>query len=170
MTKVAAYTARCILREFKREDIEGFHLLMSDPGGAPVSHDGPLARARTADLLGRVIQSYQVHGTGLYAVQLRYTGELLGACGFVRRQLPSAAEWEIRCQILPARRGQGYATEVARELRRFGVNRLKLKRFISIIEPDNEAAIRVARKIGMRFEGLVDLNRNTVRIYAFTSR
>ena len=48
--------------------------------------------------------------------------------------------------------GQGLATEVAQALVDHGFEHLKLARLVCVIDQENEASIRVAKKIGMSFE------------------
>jgi RimJ/RimL family protein N-acetyltransferase len=49
--------------------------------------------------------------------------------------------------------GNGYATEAAEALLRFGVQSLGLHRVEATCAPANEASARVMARIGMRYEG-----------------
>lgn len=49
--------------------------------------------------------------------------------------------------------GQGYATEAAASLLRYGFNTLNLHRVVATCNPQNVASYRVMEKIGMRCEG-----------------
>jgi ribosomal-protein-alanine N-acetyltransferase len=48
---------------------------------------------------------------------------------------------------------QGYATEVAQALLKFGFNQLKLHRIFATCDPENIASAHVMEKIGMQQEG-----------------
>ncbi len=48
--------------------------------------------------------------------------------------------------------GKGYATEAASAVRDFAFGMLGIKRRIAMIDPANLASIRVATKIGMKYE------------------
>ena len=61
----------------------------------------------------------------------------------MRRQDP-------RTWICPA--SCSYATEAAQSVRDYAFNTLRLPRLISMIDPQNVASIRVAEKLGMRYE------------------
>jgi len=47
--------------------------------------------------------------------------------------------------------GQGYATEAGRAICDYAFDRLRFKRLIALIDPDNVASARVAEKAGMTF-------------------
>jgi len=61
-------------------------------------------------------------------------------------------EIEIGYRLAKSAWGQGYATEAARSVRDFAFLTLGMKRLIAMIDPSNVASIRVAEKIGMRYE------------------
>jgi RimJ/RimL family protein N-acetyltransferase len=48
--------------------------------------------------------------------------------------------------------GQGLGTEAARGIRDYAFEQLGLTRLICLIDEDNQASTRVAKKIGMAFE------------------
>ena len=48
--------------------------------------------------------------------------------------------------------GKGYATEAVCTVRDFAFATLGIKRLIAMIDPSNVASIRVAEKIGMKYE------------------
>ena len=52
--------------------------------------------------------------------------------------------------------GQGLATEAAKNILVYGFEKLKLRRLICLIDPENIASQRVAEKIGMRLEKRVN--------------
>jgi len=51
--------------------------------------------------------------------------------------------------------GRGYATLATQKLIEFGIHKLGLKRIELVIEPHNNASIRVAQKVGCQNEGLL---------------
>jgi ribosomal-protein-alanine N-acetyltransferase len=59
---------------------------------------------------------------------------------------------EVAYLIDPAYWGQGLGTEAAQGVLDYAVATLGLSRLICLIDPGNAASIRVAEKIGMRFE------------------
>ena len=65
-------------------------------------------------------------------------------------------------------RGRSYAPEVAAVALRYARDILRQPRVISPIRPLNAASIRVARKIGQRPQGAVELSEQEALIYAIS--
>ncbi len=61
---------------------------------------------------------------------------------------------EIFYKLLPEHWGQGYATEVAQALVKFGFGTLNLHRIEAGVATENHASVRVLEKIGMTREGI----------------
>ncbi|MFV0276124.1 MAG: GNAT family N-acetyltransferase [Parahaliea sp.] len=101
------------------------------------------------------IASYREHGFGMYAVRLRESGEFLGLCGLVKR--PQLADVDIGYGFLPAARGRGLALEAARAVWTHATGDLGLQRLVAIVSPHNAASIRLLEKLGLRYEGQVQL-------------
>lgn len=86
------------------------------------------------------------------AVTLRETGQLIGNCG-IRMDDPDTRVGDIGYEFAPEHWGQGYATEAAREIVRFGFDELGLHRIWAWCIADNVGSWRVMEKLGMRCEG-----------------
>jgi [ribosomal protein S5]-alanine N-acetyltransferase len=86
------------------------------------------------------------------AVTLKTTGHLIGNCG-IRLESAHAGAGDIGYELDPQFWGQGYATEAAREIVRFGFTELKLHRIWAQCIADNAGSARVLEKLGMRQEG-----------------
>lgn len=89
------------------------------------------------------------------AVVRRDNGRLIGNCG-VRRDSLDSPEAEIGYELAPDEWGQGFATEAARAIIRFGREELGLRRFTAWTVADNTASIRVLEKVGMTLENRID--------------
>ncbi len=98
------------------------------------------------------------------AVALKSDGRLIGSCGLRVRRLvdhgrPDAGwEADIGYDIDPELWGQGYASEAAARIVRFGFDELSLHRVWAYCISDNRGSWRVMEKIGMRQEGLLRQN------------
>lgn len=91
-------------------------------------------------------------GEGMnFAVVLRERGELGGACGLTINSQDANAE--LGYWIGVPYWGQGYATEAAREVVRYGFEELGLHRIYAAHFGNNPASGRVLTKIGMSYEG-----------------
>jgi ribosomal-protein-alanine N-acetyltransferase len=85
------------------------------------------------------------------ATTLRNNGRQIGGIGLRVSQEHSHAELGYWLGVLYW--GQGYATEAAREMLRYGFQELQLHRIFASHFAHNPASGRVLRKIGMRYEG-----------------
>ncbi len=65
------------------------------------------------------------------------------------RDLSGKKEFEIGYSVLPEYWGKGFATELAKQLKKFGLQNKVSEKFISIIHKENLASMAVATKIGM---------------------
>ena len=115
----------------------------------------------------RYRQSYRDHGYGLYVVEI-VEGQLpIGICGFVRRgNLPGP---DIGFAFLPAHEGRGYAHEAASAVMDFGRAALGFDSVYAITTLDNDASIRLLKKLGFNFERLTDSPEGTqLKLFAYT--
>ena len=105
----------------------------------------------SAAWLKKQIRRYQSLGSGLCAVELRSTGELIGQCGLVYQFVDGIPKWEVGYHFFRPFWGHGYATEAAMACRDFCFEQEMAETLISIIHPDNEKSIAVAKRNGMHF-------------------
>jgi len=112
---------------------------------------------------GEVLGHWGLRGFGLWAVEERSTGELVGRVGCWRPEGWPGLEigWTLR----RASWGRGYATEAARSALDVALEELKQSHVISMIHSENAASIRVARRLGMRLEGRAELMGYPVVVY-----
>lgn len=160
-----AETERLSLRHFELADAPAMEQIFCDP---EVMHFG--RGAQTPDWvrnwLRRLFEKYEALGFGVWAVVERSSGVVIGYCGLSHfPDVGGLPEVEIGYRLARARWGRGYATEAARAVRDYGFHSLQLPRLISIIDPANIASIRVAEKIGLRYEKDVCFSGKPARIF-----
>jgi len=85
------------------------------------------------------------------ATTLRSDGRQIGGIGLTVDEQHQHAELGYWLGV--AYWGQGYATEAAREMLRYGFEDLRLHRIFASHFKHNPASGRVLRKVGMRYEG-----------------
>ena len=161
-----AETERLLLRPFMLADLDAMAAILGNPEVMRFSLRGPYSREETAAFLDRVIGHYADRGAGLYAVIGNASKAVLGYCGYYFQEIDDREEWEIGYRLDPAFWGRGLATEAACAVRDYGFATLRRRRFISIIEAENTASIRVAEKMGMQHEKDSVFKGIRVRIYA----
>jgi len=144
-------TPRLILRRWQLEDREPLYRINSDPR---VMHFFPdrLTRAESDATIEHMESHFIEHGFGLWAVELRETGEL---AGFIGLSVPAFDAHFTPCVEIGWRLGerfwgQGLATEGALEAMRYGFEEKKFNEIVSLTVPQNQRSIRVMQKLGMR--------------------
>ena len=148
-----AVTERLALRHFHILDAKPMYRVFGDP---EVMHFGD--GVQTTEWVDTWIRTcleryFQTWGFGPYAVVERQSQAVIGYCGlFFFPDINGQPEVEIGYRLARSAWGRGYATEAAQAVRDFAFGCLGLQRLIAIIDPSNTASIRVAEKIGMRFE------------------
>lgn len=152
-TKPVITTDRLILRRFHSSDADAMGRIFGDPE-VMYYGDGVKTQEWVREWLRRWLVDYYANwGFGMWAVVEKTGGEALGYCGLSRfPQRCGQGETEIGYRIARAHWGRGLATEAARAVRDYGFGALGLERLIAMIDPANGASIRVAEKIGMKYE------------------
>ncbi len=158
-------TPRLALREMTGSDLDDMAALLGDPQVMRF-YPRPKTRLEAGDWITWNQRLYHDHGFGLWAVDLRETGEFAGDCGLTIQQVDGACEIEVGYHIRAGLQGNGYATEAAAAARDFARDTLGLRRLIAIIDPDNTPSQRVATKIGLRPEKLATVFGTRHVIYA----
>jgi RimJ/RimL family protein N-acetyltransferase len=110
-----------------------------------------LSRAESDALVDRIEAHFTEHGFGLWAAQLRATGDFIGYVGLaVPRFTASFAPCvEIGWRLDAAYWGAGFATEGARAVARHAFEILGLAEIVSFTVPANMRSRRVMEKLGM---------------------
>lgn len=147
---------RLSLLEVTEKDIDFIHHLHSIPEVDEYNTLGlPADKATTAALVHPAIddQKSKVRKQFGWVIHITSTASPIGMCGM----FPSADKFkmaEIYYKLLPAYWGQGFATEAASALLKFGFDTLKLHRIEAGTAVKNKRSIKVLEKIGMTREGV----------------
>jgi RimJ/RimL family protein N-acetyltransferase len=154
MLNLPIQTERLLLREYEETDWQAVHAYGSDPVVVRFMPWGPNTEDETREFVERVMahQWDAQRKEFELAVTLREEGPLIGGCGL------SVTDQFHRGGMLGYCFshdfwGQGYATEAARALLRFGFKELALHRVYATCDVLNVASARVLEKIGMQREG-----------------
>jgi RimJ/RimL family protein N-acetyltransferase len=147
-------TERLRLREFVVEDHEAVHRYASDPEATRYTDWGPNAPQATEVFLAEAQASAAYVPRSRYALAIvrHDRNELIGS---VELQITSQ---EDGCGVLGYvlghdSWGQGYATEAAAGMLRYGFVELRLRSISATCDPDNAASAAVLEKIGMHQVG-----------------
>ena len=137
-------TERLILREFRGDDWPAILAYQSDPLYLRYYE----WTERTPEAVQALVQMFldqqreQPRRKFQLAVTLMPDRQLVGTCG-IRMDSADAREGDVGYELSPKHWGQGYATEAARAMVRFGFAELGLHRIWSWCVADNVGSARV---------------------------
>jgi len=150
---VVLETERLVLRRLLPDDVPALYALYRDPIVRRYFPDGTRTLEQTRAELEWFLGGHPRRPElGLWATVERATGAFLGRCGLLPWMIDGVPEVELAYLIDPARWGEGFGSEAARAIVRHAFEALGLERLICLIDPQNEASVRVAEGVGMRFE------------------
>ena len=144
-------TARLTLREMEREDFQDLAEMLLDPE-VMYAYEHAFSEREVWEWLERQQTRYRRDGFGLWALELRETGEMVGQAGLTWQPCEGETVLEIGYLLKRKHWHRGYAREAAAGCRDYAFTRLGAQRVHSIIKADNTPSIRVARAIGMEAE------------------
>lgn len=140
-------TERLILRSFRDDDLAQYAALIGDPIVSRFLGDGrPVTHMEAWRQIAMIIGHWALRGFGLWAVEERATGALVGRIG-----LHEPAGWpgfELAYTLGRNWWGMGYAQEAGRASLLHARQVMGRDEIISIIRPDNAGSIKVATALG----------------------
>jgi RimJ/RimL family protein N-acetyltransferase len=157
-------TPRLRLRQFVEADLDEYARITADPEVMRYVGGAPLSRDEAWRSLGYILGHWKIRGYGLWAAEEKASGALVGRIGLYRPE-----GWpglEVGWLVDRARWGEGFAPEGGAAAMAHAFEGLGAKRLISVIEPGNAASVRVAEKLGERFEREQPLQGKRVHVYA----
>ena len=145
-------TERLRLRPHEVSDFDACVAMWSDPAITRYTIGDPSPPAQT----WKRILTYRGHwtllGFGYWAVEEKATGRYIGDIGFAehKRDIRPSIEGmpELGWALISKVHGRGYATEALRAAVAWGDSHFGAVDTVCIINPENQASVRVAEKLG----------------------
>jgi RimJ/RimL family protein N-acetyltransferase len=167
--EVALETERLKLRAFRNSDLDAYAPICADPEVMKYLGTGvTLNRSEAWRSMATILGHWELLGYGMFAVELKATGELMGRTGFL--DPPGWPGFELGWVLGRQHWGHGYALEAAVAARDYAFDQLGRDRLISLIRPDNQRSIRVAEKLGEKYTGDVELLGSRALVYELTRK
>lgn len=145
-------TERLIIREFTRDDVDSTQRYGGDLENVFFMPWGPNNRQATAEFVEKTLawQAEDPRREYSMAICLRSSGEHIGGISLTLDDARTSGElgWILRKDMWR----NGYTTEAAHALMRFGFEQLGLHRITARCNADNTASYRVMEKLRMRRE------------------
>ena len=144
-------TERLLMRAYVPEDADEQLRIVSDPEFRryfPATYQPTRDKALFG--IGRFTEHWYQFGYGVWALELKGEGRLVGYCGL--RHLAPTDEVELLYGAGREYWGRGLVTEAARASLRYGFGRMGFGRVMAVTDHGNRGSRRVMEKCGMRYE------------------
>jgi ribosomal-protein-alanine N-acetyltransferase len=153
------HTGRLTLRSWEDRDRAPFAALSAD--AVVMQYLTPLPTPEAANAwIDRQRAQFAQYGFGYWAVELRETGQLVGAVGLSRPSYQAhftpavGVGWRLARPFW----GCGYASEAAEAALQFGFEQLGLDEIVAITIPANLRSKQVMRRLGMSYSSADDFD------------
>jgi RimJ/RimL family protein N-acetyltransferase/acyl dehydratase len=142
---------RLIVRPWHAEDREAFAAMARDPEIMRFIRNGvPFTDSDIDEFLARQARQESEFGVCMGAMVEKATGHVVGVAG--TQPLGTTGHYEVGWWVARDCWGRGYATEAGMAAKRFLFETLGHSRVLAIIDPGNDASVRVAERLGMRYD------------------
>ena len=147
-----AVTDRLVVREQTLDDIDDLYEIYSDPSTYKYTDNLYEDRDKEAAFMRDYIENqYNLYEYGIWAVERRSDGKLIGRAGISDRE--GVSEPEIGYVIAAGCRRQGYAREALEAIIRYASEELGMDRLAAYTMADNDASAGILKKLGFAKSG-----------------
>ena len=119
-----------------------------------VGDGSPLTQEEAEYWFSVTERNYRVRGYGMFTLESRDSGEIVGFAGIVHPN--NQEEPEIKYALHRDHWGQGLGSELVAGLIVYAKIKLGLSELIATVDPDNQASRRILEKSGMHHEDIID--------------
>lgn len=158
-------TDRLRLRQMDKNDVDNLMLIFSDPI-AMQYYPSTFPIEAAEKWIGWNIASYNKHNTGLWICELKQDGTFVGQCGIIPQVVDEVQEMEIGYLFVRDFWGMGLAFEAANSVKEHGFSTLGLTRLIATIYHKNSPSIKLAKRLGMKYEKRTLVGKSDDYIYS----
>lgn len=145
-------TERLRLRELTDADVPALSAILQN-AEAMVAYEGSFTDAAVRTWLERQQERYRAVGFGLWAVELRESGEMVGQTGLTLQSGSGVEVLEVGYLFRPDVWHRGLATEAAAGCVAYGFDRLGADAVHAQVRDINLASMNVAIRLGMTVRG-----------------
>ena len=119
-----------------------------------------LTRRQSNDLVEKIEAGFEANGYGLWAFEVRATGEFVGFTGLALATFDAhfTPAVEVGWRLARSAWGKGYATEAARAALAFGFKEVGLVEIVSFTTVANARSCAVMERIGMTHDPADDFD------------
>jgi [ribosomal protein S5]-alanine N-acetyltransferase len=163
-----AETERLIFKLLEPGDAADLYRIYSQTETMRFMGSGPVSMAEERQNIQNHIENYyHRYGFGLWATILKEKNCLIGRSGLLYQEIEGAKDLELAYLLDSHYWGRGLATEAARVIVKLGFEKFQFARIVAVINPQNAASIRVAEKVGLRFEREISTYKDFGRVWLY---
>ena len=140
---------RLRFRECTIDDQDRLYQILSDPETMK-HYPKPYDEQGTIRWIRWNLDNYEKYGFGLWALELKESGEMIGDCGITMQNIDSELLPEIGYHIDRKYWRKGLAKEAARTVRDWGFSNTRFDALYSYMPASNVASYSTAASIGMK--------------------
>ncbi len=158
-------TERLLIRKWDAgRDLEDAFEIYGDPATMRFIPCGALSREQTARLITRLTELDEEQGFGIWPVVHKRDQRVIGECGIT--YIPGhGKDLEIAWIFNKAYHRNGYAIEAAKAVMDLALREPRIPRVYALIDRENAASIRVARRLEMDYDRIVRAYRRDLMRY-----
>jgi ribosomal-protein-alanine N-acetyltransferase len=151
------FTTRLILARPVREDFKRFYEVNADPETNLFNPNGAMSFDTAEKVFNEMMMHWVENGFGTWSVKEKENPALIiGFGGLADRLYGNEMKLNLGYRFDKQYWGKGYATELATNAIKFGLNELNQDELFAIVRPKHMASIRVLEKCGMIIVGELD--------------
>jgi RimJ/RimL family protein N-acetyltransferase len=157
-------TERLVMRAFRESDLDEYAAMSADAEVMRFIGTGATqTRSEAWRSMAYFIGHWELRGFGMWAVERKGSGELVGRVGFIEPE--GWPGFELGWLLARPHWGHGYAREAAREALRYARDKLGRDRLISLIRPGNARSIKLATTLGAVLREEIDFMNGRALVY-----
>lgn len=162
-------TSRLRLRPYVTEDFESLRVILTDPVTMQY-YPRPYDEKGVRRWIQWSLDNYAQYGFGLWALEIKETGEFIGDCGLTLQRINGQTLPEIGYHIHRAHWRRGYASEAALAVRDWAFTHTDYPALYSYMNVENEGSWRTAEKIGMTRVETYEDEEERLHVYRITRK
>jgi ribosomal-protein-alanine N-acetyltransferase len=132
------------VRKLENRDDNLFFELMGNPNVMNPIPRKVLTKRQSSERLEEFITLEKTANNLIWCLTLKNNSDLIGICGFVKNE---QNEYEIAYSILEKHWGNGYGTEIAKELICYGFQNLGFNKIFAEVNTKNTNSIKILDKL-----------------------
>jgi ribosomal-protein-alanine N-acetyltransferase len=160
-------TERLTLRPLREADATALFEISQDPDVVRFVGDRHVPTLQEAwRAVAGWIGHWALRGCGQWAIEERSSGRFIGRAGII-----NPADWpgpEVGYLLGRPWWGHGYATEAATAAMDWGFREIGFADLLSLIDPENQASIAVATRLGETLRGETEVMGHHVLVYGIS--